>query len=436
MKLPIVAIIGRPNVGKSSLFNRFLGHNLAVVDETSGVTRDRNYADCEWRGVKFRIVDTGGIIEKDGDEMQQHIFDQAMFAVNEADLVLFLVDSRIGPSDVDVNIARRLRKIFDKTILVANKADSDKIEIDIYEFMKLGMGEPFPVSATAGRNVGDLLDVIVSKLPVQDASKRADKSIRVAVVGRPNVGKSSFINKLIGQERLIVTPIAGTTRDAVDTVIEFENRQFTLVDTAGLRKRYKVHEDIEFYSNLRAARAIENCDVAIVVIDAFEGVTTQDQKILEQVLKNRRSAVLAVNKWDLIEKDEKTTDKFSKAIKKVLARLSFLPVIYTSALTGQRLAKVLQLVSQVFNESLRRISTSDLNAFLQKAVSRRHPPAKESKHIKLNYMTQTDISPPSFLIFCNHPKLIDRSYANYLENQVREEFGFSGVPIRIKFRRK
>jgi GTP-binding protein len=377
MNLPIVAVIGRPNVGKSSLFNRLLKQNLAVVDETPGVTRDRNYAICEWNGVKFRLVDTGGIIEKEGDEMQRHIFDQAMFAVNEADLVLFLVDSRTGPSDIDVNISRRLKKIYDKTILVANKADSDKVESKIFEFMKLGIGEPFPVSAAVGRNMGDLLDLVVSRLPEQARGAGDDATIRVAVVGRPNVGKSSFINKLIGQERLIVTPIAGTTRDAIDTIFEFENRQYTLIDTAGLRKRYKVHEDIEFYTNLRTTRAIENCHVAILIVDAFEGLTTQDQKILEQVLANRRSAVLAVNKWDLIEKDEKTADKFSRAINKVLARHAFLPVVYISALSGQRLHKVLQLVALAFDESRRKISTGELNKFLQNAFSRRHPPAKE-----------------------------------------------------------
>ncbi len=436
MTLPIVAVIGRPNVGKSSLFNRFLKNHLAVVDETPGVTRDRNYAICDWNGVKFRLVDTGGIIEKEGDEMQQHIFDQAMFAVNEADLVLFLVDSRTGPSDVDVNIARRLKKIRDKTILIANKADSDKIEADAYEFLKLGMGEPYPVSAAVGRNIGDLLDLIVSKLPEQEKAEGNDTEIRVALVGRPNVGKSSFINKLTGQERLIVTPIAGTTRDAVDTTFEFGDRKFVLVDTAGLRRRYKVREDIEFYTNLRTTKAIENCHVAIVLLDAQEGVTSQDQRILEQVLEARRSAVLAVNKWDLIEKDEKTADIFTRQINKILARHSFLPVIYVSALSGQRLGKVLELVSQVFDESQKRISTPTLNKFLQDTVSRRHPPARQGKHIKLHYMTQIEIGPPTFLIFCNHPSLVDKSYVNYISNQIRESFGFAGVPFRIKFKRK
>ncbi len=436
MTLPIVAVIGRPNVGKSSLFNRFLKNNLAVVDETPGVTRDRNYAVCDWNGVKFRLVDTGGIIEKEGDEMQQHIFDQAMFAVNEADLVLFLVDSRTGPSDVDVNIARRLKKIHHKTILIANKADSDKVEADVFEFRKLGMGEPYPVSAAVGRNIGDLLDMIVSKLPEQEKPVVDDTEIRVALVGRPNVGKSSFINKLTGQERLIVTPIAGTTRDAVDTTFEFGGREFILVDTAGLRRRYKVREDIEFYTNLRTTKAIESCDVAVILLDAQEGVTSQDQRILEQVLEARRGAVLAVNKWDLIEKDEKTADIFTRQINKILARLSFLPVIYVSALSGQRLGKVLELITQVFEESKKRITTGELNRFLQETVSRRHPPARRGMHIKIHYMTQTEIAPPTFLIFCNHPDLVDKSYVNYISNQIREKYGFLGVPFRIKFKKK
>ncbi len=436
MTWPIVAIIGRPNVGKSSLFNRFLKNNLAVVDETPGVTRDRNYAVCDWSGVKFRLVDTGGLIEKGGDELQQHIFDQAMFAVNEADVVLFLVDSRTGPSDVDVNIARRLKKIHDKTMLIANKADSDKVEAGVFEFLKLGLGEPFAVSAAVGRNIGDLLDIIISKLPESEKTLSEDTTIRVALVGRPNVGKSSFINKLTGQKRLIVTPIAGTTRDAVDTTFEFADRRYVLIDTAGLRRKYKVTEDLEFYTNLRTTRAIDSCHVAIVLVDAYEGVTSQDQRILEQVLSSRRAAVLAVNKWDLIEKDEKTADKFTRAINKVLARLSFLPVIYVSALTGQRLSKVLELVSQVYDESQKRISTPDLNKFLQNAVSRRQPPAKGGKHIKMNYITQTEIAPPTFQIFCNHPSLVDKSYISYINNQLRDKFGFSGVPIRLKFKRK
>jgi len=436
MSLPIVAIIGRPNVGKSSLFNRFLKQNLAVVDETPGVTRDRNYAECEWNGVKFRLVDTGGIIEKEGDELQEHIFDQTMFAVDEADLVLLLVDSRTGPSDIDVNIAKRLKKVHGKTMLIANKADSDKVEAQIFEFLKLGLGDPYPISAAVGRNIGDLLDLIVSKLPKPEKILAEEDVIRVALVGRPNVGKSSFINKLIGQERLIVTPIAGTTRDAVDTEFEFEGQRFSLVDTAGLRRKYKVHEDIEFYSSLRTTRVIENCDVAVVLLDATEGVSSQDQRILDQVLTNRRPAVLAVNKWDLVEKDSKTADIFTRQIKKVLARHSFLPVVYVSALSGQRLTKVIELAVQVRNESLKRISTPEVNRFLQAAVSRRHPPAREGKHIKLHYGTQTEVSPPTFVFFCNHPSLIDKSYISYLSNQLREEYGFAGVPIRIKFRRK
>lgn len=436
MTLPVVAIIGRPNVGKSSLFNRFLRQNIAVVDETPGVTRDRNYSVCDWNGVNFRLVDTGGIIEQEGDEMQKHIFDQTMFAVEEADLVLFLVDCQTGPVDIDLNIARRLKKVYDKTILIANKADTDEKESEIFEFMNLGMGEPYPISAVGGRNIGDLLDKIVERLPRPDSSSAEEDIIRVAIVGKPNVGKSSFINKLIGQQRLIVTSIAGTTRDAVDTPFEYENRQFVLVDTAGLRRKYKVHEDIEFYSNLRTTRAIESCNVAVVMIDATEGVTAQDQKILEEVYTKRRAVVLAVNKWDLIEKDERTADEFTLAIKKILARHSYLPVVYISAQSGQRLTKVLQLVVSVYDESNRRIATSELNKFLEAIVAKKHPPAKRGKMIKLTYVTQTEIAPPTFLIFSNQPKLVDKTYISYITNQLREKFGFSGVPVRIKFKKK
>ncbi len=437
MRIPTVAIIGRPNVGKSSLFNRFLQKRLAVVAKEPGVTRDRNYAVCDWQGVSFRLVDTGGIITESVDLMDQLIYDQTEFAVSEADLVLFLVDTHVGRDPSDRKIARRLHRSVRECILVANKADTEELENEVHEFQKLGLGDAVPISVTRGLGIGDLLDLVVSKLPAQEVLPAKEEGlVRVALVGRPNVGKSSFINCLAGEDRLVVTPQAGTTRDAVDTLLAINGRRYILVDTAGLRRRYKVHENIEFYTNLRAGRAIEDCDVAVVLIDATSSVTAQDQRILERVLEKRRAAVVAVNKWDLIEKDTNTADRFTRQIKDILAGYAFLPVIYVSALTGQRVAKVMSLVDKVFAETNKRIPTSELNDFLQRVVKRKHPPARQGKHIKLNYVTQSEVAPPTFVFFVNHPKLIDKSYIGFLSNQIRAQYGFEGVPFRLKFSRK
>lgn len=437
MSIPLVAIVGQPNVGKSSLFNRFMKKKLAVVDSQPGVTRDRNYSLCDWAGVSFSLVDTGGLVPESKNEMEKLIYDQTAFAINEANLVLFLVDAQLGIDQVDKRIARDILKAGVPCILVANKVDSDKFEPDIYEFMKLGLGEPWPVSAAVGLGIGELLDELVSRLPPRIAPPESELgTIRVAVVGRPNVGKSSYINKLLGEERLIVSPVAGTTRDAVDTPFEYDNRRYVLVDTAGLRRKYKVRENIEFYTNLRTIRTIESCDVAIVLIDAVEAVTAQDQRILAQVLESRRAAILAVNKWDLIDKDELTADQYAARIKEQLAMFDYLPIIFISALTGKRVAKVMELVNQVYENHNRRISTAELNAFLEEAFARRKPPAKQRKYIQMKYITQTEVSPPTFIIFTSHPELVDKAYINYLNNRLRERFNFEGVPIRLKFRRK
>lgn len=437
MRMPTVAIVGRPNVGKSSLFNRFLKRNIAVVDEEPGVTRDRNYAVCDWAGVRFHLIDTGGIIPDSKNLMEKAITDQTDFAIHESDLVLFLVDAQVGTDNVDLKIARSLKRSGKKCLLVANKSDNEQIETEIYDFLKLGLGEPAPVAATVGRNVGELLDKLVSMLPPAEAMGPDEpESIRVALVGRPNVGKSSFINKLVGSERLLVTPIAGTTRDSVDTPFEFNGQQYTLIDTAGLRRKYKVTENIEFYTNLRADRAIEGCDVAVVLIDATQGVSAQDQRIMDKVIGVRRPSVLAVNKWDLIEKDEMAVTEFGKALKEMLRKFSRMPVIYVSALTGQRVPKVLALVKQVHQENHRRIATGELNDFLQMVVGKKHPPARKGKYIRFYYVTQSEIAPPTFIFFSNYPDLIDKTYINYLNNQLRATFGFDGVPIRLKFRKK
>ncbi|MDF1543612.1 MAG: ribosome biogenesis GTPase Der [bacterium] len=437
MSLPTVAIVGRPNVGKSSLFNRLLQRKMAVVHETSGVTRDRNYAVCEWAGREFQLVDTGGIVPDSSDLMEQLISDQSEFAIHESDLVLLVVDNLVGIDPTDRQIARQLSRSGQKTLLIANKVDNELLENDIYEFMKLGLGEPLPVSATVGLGIGEMLDKLVASLDNAETTEEADGSvIKVALVGRPNVGKSSFINMLLGEDRLIVSSIAGTTRDSVDTPFEFEGQKYNLIDTAGLRRKYKVRENVEFYTNLRTTRAIDGCDVAIIMIDAQSGVSTQDQRVLEQVLSSRRSAVLAINKWDLVEKDSLTADKYTKEVQQTLAKYSFLPIIYISALTGQRTIKVLSMVKEVYAESRKRIPTPLLNDFLEQVVGRKHPPAKGGKFIKFHYVTQSEIGPPTFVFFSNHPKLIEKSYIAYLTNRIRETFGFAGVPFRVKFRKK
>ncbi len=437
MSLPTIAIVGRPNVGKSSLFNRLLQKRVAVVDERPGVTRDRHYAVCDWAGVRFRLVDTGGMVPHTTDIMERLIYDQTEFAISESNLVLFVVDTRVGLDPLDRQIARRLRQSDAACLVVANKVDSEGFESDAFEFMRLGLGEPALVSAKVGRGVGDLLDRMVALLPpAAESDIDESDSIRVAVVGRPNVGKSSFINRLLGEPRLLVTPIAGTTRDAVDTPFEWEGQRYVLIDTAGLRRRYKVHENVEFYTNLRAARAIEDCHVAVLLVDAVEGLTSQDRRILEQIIDKRRGAVLAVNKWDLVEKDASTADRFTRAVNEFLAKYAYLPVTYISALTGQRASKVVARVREVFAEYRRRVPTAQLNDFLRKALEHRRPPARQGKHIKINYAVQTEVSPPTFVFFSNRPELIDRSYIAYLSNRIRREFGFLGVPFRMKFQKK
>ena len=437
MRIPTVAIIGRPNVGKSSLFNRFLRRQLAVVDAEPGITRDRNYALCDWSGRDFRLIDTGGLVFRTKDLLEKAIADQTEFAFNEADVIMFVVDVQVGPDDTDLSIARDLQRVGKPYVLVANKSDNDAIALSAFDFMKLGLGEPMAISAANGRGIGDLLDQVVAALPprAQEDTEESER-IRVAVLGRPNVGKSSFINALTGQPRAIVTPVAGTTRDAVDTPFDINYRQYTLIDTAGLRRKYKVHENVEFYTTLRTLRAIDNCDIAVVLIDAVDGLTVQDMKVIDEVLTHRRSAVLAVNKWDLIEKDSATADRMAKEIKEQLARLSYLPLIFVSALSGQRVMKVLDLVDTVYKEMHRRIDTSELNTFLERIVARKHPPARQGKYIKLNYMTQTEIAPPTFVVFSNNPTMIDKSYISYISNQIRREYGFVGVPFRLKFKRK
>ena len=436
MSLPVVAIVGRPNVGKSSLFNRLIRRKLAVVDPTSGVTRDRNYAMCDWNGRDFYLIDTGGMVPDSRDAMERLIFDQAEFAIHEADLIMFVVDVQVGLDQDEEQLARKLHQVNKPIVLVANKADDENLATGTYAFAGLGLGDALAVSATVGVGTGDLLDEIVARLPEVVEDEHDEDVVRVAVLGRPNVGKSSFINALLGEQRSIVSDMAGTTRDSVDTPFEFEGRKYVLIDTAGLRRKYRVHENIEFYTNLRVTRAIDNCDIGVVLIDAVDGVTTQDQRVLQQVMDARRASVIVINKWDLIEKDSHTADKFTVAIRDKLARFSFLPIIYISALTGQRVTKVLNLVDKVNEEHHRTIPTSQLNETLRVAFERRKPPAKHGKLIQFKYVTQTETAPPTFVFFVNRPELVDKSYLHYLANQFRNSYGFEGTPIRLKCRRK
>lgn len=434
MSLPVVAIVGRPNVGKSSLFNRLIKRKLAVIESSPGVTRDRNFSQCDWNGRTFYLVDTGGMVPGSKDEMERLILEQAQIAMDDADVILFVVDCQTGINDIDGRIARELRRAEKPVILAVNKADNEQLELDAAAFYSLGLPEIFPVSAISGRMTGDLLDGIVSKLPEEEEAIPDQKVIRVAVVGRPNVGKSSFVNRLVGENRLIVSAVPGTTRDSVDTPVTIDGKQYILVDTAGLRKRSKVKESIEYYTTLRTIRAIERCEIAVILLDANEGVNFQELKIIEEVSEARRGMVLAINKWDIFEKEPETADVYTRQIKEAMPTYDYLPSIFISALTGQRVTKVLELVDQVHAEYTRRIETAELNQFLEEVVAKQTPAAVRGRWIKLMYMTQPETSPPLFVIFCNYPKLVQESYVRYITNQLRERFGFGGVPLMIKLK--
>jgi GTP-binding protein len=436
MSLPLVALIGRPNVGKSSLFNRFLKKRLAIVDHTPGITRDRNYSLCDWQGKQFYLIDTGGMLPGTKSGISRMVLEQSATAVGQADLIVLIVDCQTGIDEIDKKIAILLQKSGKRVLLLANKADGEVEETESFQFMKLGLGEPLPVSATGGRGIGEALDAIVAALPEAEEPGEESKAVRVAVIGRPNVGKSMFINRLIGEERVIVSPIPGTTRDAVDTPFRFEGRDYILIDTAGLRKKSRVKEDIEYYTTLRTLRAIENCDVALVLADASEGVTVQDLKVIEDALEARRATILAVNKWDLVEKDDRTADAYTERIRESARTISYVPITYISSLTGRRVTGTVALVDQVYENWGRQITTSELNRFLEETVQKQPPAAVGGKYIKLYYVTQAGIKPPTFIFFCNYPKLLQRSYLRYIENQLRRRYDFEGIPIRIRIKKR
>lgn len=435
----IVAIVGRPNVGKSSLFNRLTGKREAIEDPTAGVTRDRHYGRVEWNGEYFTLIDTGGYVHGSADIFEAEIRKQVKLAIDEADLILFVLDIIDGITPFDRSVADMLRRMKDsakKVILTANKADNFNMEHGANEFYALGLGDIHPVSAISGAGTGDLLDNIVKNLADKPDAIPDTGLPQIAVVGRPNVGKSSFINALFDTERHIVTDIAGTTRDAVDSRFTRFNYDMMLIDTAGLRKKMNVDEDIEFYSVLRTVKAIERCDICLLVIDASQGFEAQDMTIFSMAVNNHKGIVLIVNKWDLVEKDTKTTENYSKLIHKKMEPFNDVPIVFTSVLEKQRLLKVLDITMKVYNNRAKKIPTSKLNEVLLPIIENTPPPALKGKYVKIKYITQLPIAYPAFAFFCNLPQYIREDYKRFLENQLREQFDFQGVPIEIYFRKK
>lgn len=431
----IVAVVGRPNVGKSTFFNRMVGGRHAIVDETAGVTRDRIYGKSDWNGIEFSIIDTGGYVINSDDIFEGEIRKQVAIAIEESDVILFLVDAQTGITVMDMAVAEILRKSHKKVFVVANKVDNNNLRLNATEFYNFGLGDPYCVSSISGMGTGDLLDDIVKEFINQEPQEEIDIP-KIAIVGRPNVGKSSLINALVGEERNIVTPIAGTTRDSIYSRYNKFGHDFFLIDTAGLRKKTKVTEDLEFYSVMRSIRAIENADICILLIDATLGFEGQDQNIYNLIIKNRKGVVVVVNKWDLVEKDNKTTDQYTKAIKEIMAPFQDVPIIFTSTITKQRLLKVFETAMEVYENRNRRIQTSKLNDFLQETIEAYAPPAYKGKHIKIKFATQLPTHTPSFAFFCNLPQYIRDPYKRYMENRLRENFNFTGVPIQIFFRQK
>ncbi len=434
MSAPVVALIGRPNVGKSALFNRIIGEDEAIVSEEPGTTRDRHFSKAEWNGRAFWLVDTGGLSDDPNLPMDAEIRSQVATAIEEADLFLFVVDALMGVHPSDSRVAEMLRGSGKPLLLVANKVD-DPNRTDYYEFYRLGAGDPFPVSAQNGKQSGDLLDAIVDRLP--ESVPEDETSLRVAVVGRPNVGKSSFINRLLGEERLVVSEISGTTRDAIDTPMTYHGRKLIFVDTAGLRRQTKIDDGIEFYSSLRTRRAIERANICVLLIDATEGeFHNQDLKIANLAWEAGRGLIVIVNKWDLVEKDDKAVSKFEKKAHEKAPFLKHVPFIFTSALTGQRVSKVLDLIQIVDEQSQTRISTSQVNERLAELLARRQPNQAAGREVKLNYATQVSVAPPTIAFFGNHPELVEEHYIRFLHNGFRETYPFTGNPLRILMRRK
>jgi len=431
----IVAIVGRPNVGKSTLFNRLIDSKEAIVDEVSGVTRDRNYGMSHWNGIDFSVIDTGGYVQNSDDVFEEEINKQVLLAIEESDLIMFMVDVTCGIHEMDTSVASMLRRVDKKVMLVVNKVDNGERLLDATEFYNLGLGDYFPLSSMNGSGTGELLDEVVKNLPVEEPQIMPELP-RIAIVGRPNVGKSSLVNSLLGEERNIVTPVAGTTRDSIYTRYNKFQHDFLLVDTAGLRKKGKVSEDIEFYSVMRAVRTIESSDICLLLIDATRGIESQDLNIMGLIQKNNKGMIVLVNKWDLIEKENNTTVRFEEDIREKTAPFTDYPILFISATNKQRIHKVLELVEQVNTNRNRKISTSELNEVMLQVVKNNPPPALKGRYVKIKYVTQLPIYTPAFAFFCNLPQYVKDPYKRYLENRMREKFEFTGVPIRIFFRKK
>jgi len=434
MSVPVVALIGRPNVGKSALFNRIVGDDSAIVSDEAGTTRDRHFSRAEWNGRAFWLVDTGGISDDPREPMDREIRRQVATAVEEADITLFVVDAKVGPHPSDAKVAEMLRGTGKPWLLVANKVD-DPSTLDFYDFYQLGAGDPFPVSAQNGKNSGDLLDALVERLP--ESVPEDEEALRVAVVGRPNVGKSSFVNRLLGEERLVVSDVAGTTRDAIDTPMTYHGRRLIFVDTAGLRRQTKIDDGIEFYSSLRTRRAIERAGICVLLVDATEGeLHHQDLRIANAAWDAGRGLIIVVNKWDLAEKDDKASAKFEKTAREKAPFLNWVPFLFTSALTGQRVTKILDLIQLVDDEGRKRIPTSQVNDRLAELLARRQPSQAAGREVKLNYATQVSVQPPTIAVFGNHPDLVEEHYIRFLHNGFRESWQFTGNPLRVLLRRK
>lgn len=435
--LPILAIVGRPNVGKSTLFNKLTGKRLSIVEDTPGVTRDRIYSKCEWRNREFMIVDTGGIEPASDDIILSQMRRQAQVAIEKADVIVFLTDIRCGVTADDYEVASMLQKSGKPIILAVNKCDSiGEPPPEFYEFYNLGVGDPFPVSAQHGHGSGDLLDEVFKYFPEDDTDEYDEEYIKVAVIGKPNVGKSSLINRIAGEERVIVSDIAGTTRDATDTVIENENGKYVFIDTAGIRRKSKVTEKIEHYSVLRAYMAVDRSDVCVIVIDALVGFTDQDSKVAGYAHEQGKACIVAVNKWDAVEKDSGTMDEFTNDLKEKFSFMSYVPFIFISAKTGQRIDKLFPLINSVNSQNSMRITTGMLNDVLSYATTRVQPPSDKGRRLKIYYMTQASTKPPTFVVFVNRADLFHFSYQRYIENQIRQTFGLTGTPVRFVIRER
>ncbi len=437
MSKPVVAIVGRPNVGKSTLFNALAGENISIIKDTPGVTRDRIYADVDWLGRTFTMIDTGGIEPESSDIILSQMRDQAQIAIDTADVIIFITDVKQGLVDSDAKVADMLRRSHKPVLLTVNKVDSYQRDMaDVYEFYNLGIGDPIPISAANRTGIGDLLDEVLALLPMEAKEEEEDDRPRIAVVGKPNVGKSSLINKLLGENRLIVSDIAGTTRDAVDTAVKYNGNEYVFIDTAGLRRKNKIKQDLERYSIIRTVTAVERADVVVVMIDATEGVTEQDAKITGIAHERGKGLIIAVNKWDAIEKNDKTIYEFTNKIRQILSYASYAQLIFISAKSGQRIPKLFESIDAVIQSQTLRVGTGVLNEIMAEAVAMQQPPSDKGKRLKLYYITQVAVKPPTFVIFVNDKELMHFSYTRYIENKIRDTFGFKGTALRFFIRER